>query len=80
MILETSPMPAPTAGMIEDSGLGRLLDDLSLVCLDVGARRGFTADLLPLARAVQAIGFEPDREECDRLNDDAGHGTHPLRA
>jgi FkbM family methyltransferase len=40
-------------------------------CLDVGARWGFTEDLMPIAPVVNAIGFEPDKKECDALNKDA---------
>jgi FkbM family methyltransferase len=57
--------------------LGRLLSDLHLTCLDVGARGGFVPDLLPLAGAVDAIGFEPDPEECSRLNRTAAATHHP---
>lgn len=39
-----------------------------MTCLDVGARGGFTTNLLPLAWVVDAYGFEPDPEECARLN------------
>jgi FkbM family methyltransferase len=53
---------------LADFGLSPLLEGLSLTCLDVGARGGFTRDLMPLAPAVRAIGFEPDTEECARLN------------
>lgn len=80
MTVGNTQIEAPTAEMIDASGLGRLLDDLSLICLDVGARRGFTADLLSLARAIDAIGFEPDREECDRLNEEARVDAHPWRS
>lgn len=49
--------------------LGRILTDLApLTCLDVGARGGPGADLRPLAWAVDLYGFEPDEEECERLN------------
>jgi FkbM family methyltransferase len=61
-------------------GLGRVLADLRVTCLDVGARHGFTQDLLPLAPAVDAYGFEPDPEECERLNLIVSKGTHPWRS
>ncbi len=59
---------------LADFGFAPLLDNVPITCLDVGARGGFTRDLLPLAPAVRAIGFEPDVEECERLNSkgDAG--------
>lgn len=40
-------------------------------CLDIGARWGFTEDLMPIASVVNAIGFEPDKKECDVLNKNA---------
>ncbi|QKT03225.1 FkbM family methyltransferase [Ectothiorhodospiraceae bacterium 2226] len=49
-------------------GFGELLNDVTIQALDIGARDGFTSDLLPLARAIEAHGFEPDAEECARLN------------
>ena len=51
-----------------DLGLSKVLSDLSFTALDVGARGGFLPDLTPLAAHVDAIGFEPDVEECARLN------------
>lgn len=62
------------------SDLGRVLADLRMTCLDIGARGGFTKDLLPLAPAVDACGFEPDPEECERLNLAAAKGSHPWRS
>jgi FkbM family methyltransferase len=52
-----------------------VLEDLQFTALDIGARGGFTQDLLPLAPYVDAIGFEPDVAECGRLNSAAG--GHP---
>ena len=60
--------------------LGRVLTSLPMTCLDVGARLGFTEDLLPLAPMVDADGFEPDVEECERLNAQASTGGHPWRS
>ncbi len=68
------------AALIEASGLGRVLEDLPMTCLDVGARGGFTRDLLPIAPAVNAFGFEPDVQECERLNRAAEAGGHPWRS
>ncbi len=53
---------------LSDHGFAKLLNNLELTCLDVGARGGFLQDLLPIAPAVRAIGFEPDAKECERLN------------
>jgi len=35
---------------------------------DIGARGGFDQDLWPIAFGVDAVGFEPDPEEYERLN------------
>lgn len=60
--------------------LGRLLLDYPLAALDVGARGGFKDDLLPIASAVDAYGFEPDRQECERLNAAAKIQPGPWRS
>ena len=61
--------------------LGRVLADLHMPCLDAGARGGFTPDLLPIAPAVDACGFEPDLQECERLNRAAAAAaSHPWRS
>jgi FkbM family methyltransferase len=60
--------------------LYRILADLPMTCLDIGARGGFTADLLPLASSVDAVGFEPDPEECERLNRFAATDTGGWRS
>jgi FkbM family methyltransferase len=57
--------PTPFLG---STALLPVLRDLRFTSLDIGARGGFTKDLLPLAPYVDAIGFEPDVVECDRLN------------
>ena len=48
--------------------LARLAESVGLVALDVGARGGISKDLLLLSSAIDFYGFEPDPEECDRLN------------
>ena len=37
-------------------------------CLDIGARGELFSDLSSIGHAVDMIGFEPDKEECDKLN------------
>lgn len=44
------------------------MQDLPIQCLDIGSRNGIEADLLPIAFAVDATGFEPDVAECDRIS------------
>lgn len=48
--------------------LDLLLSSVRIVGIDIGARGGFTNDLAPIGAAIDAIGFEPDRGECERLN------------
>jgi len=60
--------------------LGRVLAEVPMTCLDVGARGGFTTDLLPLAWVVDAYGFEPDAEECERLDRAAVEQPGPWRS
>jgi hypothetical protein len=48
------------------SSVSRVAAQYGLVMADLGARAGLCEDLLPLASAVTAIGFEPDPEEARR--------------
>jgi FkbM family methyltransferase len=51
-------------------GLTKLITEIApFRCLDIGTRWGFNRDLAPIAWAVDMYGFEPDKAECDRLND-----------
>lgn len=60
--------------------LNRLLAAARIVAIDVGARGGFSDDLDPIGLAVEAIGFEPDEAECDRLNEDAAKNRRRYRS
>jgi FkbM family methyltransferase len=51
-----------------------------MTCIDIGARGGITRDLLPIAPAVDAVGFEPDAAECQRLNAGAASDPGPWRS
>ena len=77
--VSNTPIEHP-ATFLGSRGLAQVLADLELTCLDVGARGGFTTDVLPLASSVNAIGFEPDVGECQQLNEDAARGRHPWRS
>jgi FkbM family methyltransferase len=61
--------------------LARVLDSIAPVrILDIGARGKPTRDLLPMAWATELVGFEPDEQECQRLNDEfAGTTALPYR-
>lgn len=48
--------------------LGQLAADVGLHLCDVGSRGGALEDFIPAAAFTQVTGFEPDHEECARLN------------
>ncbi|MEZ4518184.1 MAG: FkbM family methyltransferase [Chloroflexota bacterium] len=48
--------------------LREFLEGQSLCVLDIGARGAPATRFLPLAEHIDLIGFEPDRQECERLN------------
>jgi FkbM family methyltransferase len=50
------------------SPIGRLFETMDLHIMDVGARGGIDEDCLPAAWATTAAGFEPEPDECARLN------------
>ena len=68
------------ATIFGSASFARALAERPFVALDIGARRGFVADLLPIAAAVDAIGFEPDEGECDRLNRETRRAKGPWRS
>jgi len=58
--------------------LAVVLDHIGpLSCLDIGARGGVTSDIEPLGDAASVYGFEPDADECERLNDGPASTDHP---
>lgn len=57
----------PVVNLLDEAGFGPLMDGIRLTSMDIGARGGFMSDLLPLARCVDMIGFEPDPDELERL-------------
>jgi FkbM family methyltransferase len=61
---------------MEDTLIG-LVKRIGLTALDVGARGGGNSDLLEIAGAVDFVGFEPDAQECARLN---GGAAGPWRS
>jgi FkbM family methyltransferase len=54
--------------------LRNLADHCGFAALDVGARGGVGADLLPLAGSIDYFAFEPDPEECRALNSRKNEG------
>ena len=69
-----------TGKIFVSATFARALGKRPLVALDIGARRGFISDLLPIASVVDAVGLEPDRGECERLNRAAQTRTNPWRS
>jgi FkbM family methyltransferase len=61
--------------------LAALLGHLApLGCLDIGARGGVVADIEPLGPAASVYGFEPDEDECAKLNRSIETEPHPFGA
>jgi FkbM family methyltransferase len=60
--------------------LGRILHSISMTCLDVGARGGFKDELISIAPSVNAIGFEPEAIECQRLNAKLSSESQPWKS
>lgn len=58
---------ADRVDILAPTPFGRMIADHPIVAIDVGSRGGFEADLLPMAWAVDAFGFEPDPVEFARL-------------
>lgn len=57
-----------------------LAEKVGVTALDVGARGGFSSDLLPISSAVHAYGFEPDPTECERLTKYVEANPHPWKS
>ncbi len=73
-------MPETGMTVLGSPELAKILGEVSLLAVDVGARGGFARDLLPLAASVDARGFEPDPEECRTLNEKAAQCPRPWRS
>lgn len=52
---------------MKEKPMDRLIADLAPSVADLGARGGLDEDMLPIAWAGHAIGFEPDPDEATRL-------------
>ena len=62
-----------------ESAFERHLATDRLRLFDVGARGGIDPRWRPFHACIEAIGFEPDPAECDRLNREAGSQDPPVR-
>lgn len=65
--------------LLRRTKLGGLLARHPMTCLDVGSRGGFEPDLLPIAFAVDAVGFEPDPAAFAELASASRGPWHSLR-
>jgi FkbM family methyltransferase len=65
------------ADLLRPTRFGAIVARHPLLCLDVGSRGGFEPDLLPIAFAVDAVGFEPEAEAFALL---AAAGPSPWRS
>ena len=62
-------------------GLKHIAPSTGFTVLDVGARGGMAGKLRPLAGLIDVVGFEPDVEECEVLNQQvAREGAMPWRS
>ncbi|KIL97694.1 hypothetical protein CCC_00755 [Paramagnetospirillum magnetotacticum MS-1] len=68
-----------SANLFRPLGLGTILDRHPMTGLDIGSRGGFEPDLMPIAFAVDAIGFEPEPEAFARLGDQPKGAWRSLR-
>ena len=57
--------------LFNSSFLSKLATEVGLELFDIGSRGGLLSDFLPVAPYTNAIGFEPDTIECNRLNNAA---------
>jgi len=69
----------PGHQFLGSKALGELLAHIGpIACLDIGARGGPKEDLLAIAPAANVYCFEPDADECTRLNHRFSRGTTPF--
>ena len=58
----------PTAFFYQSHLFRDIIGENPIVLVDVGARGGVARKWQPLKRSIKVIGFEPDANECQRLN------------
>jgi len=69
MPISVNPNPLMTRHLVTDT---RIFKDDPVVVVDVGARWGFNEEWKVFGDALRVYCFEPDKEECERLNASAG--------
>jgi FkbM family methyltransferase len=70
-----NPKPAMTRHLVERTDL---LRENRVVIVDVGARWGYNSEWRVFGDCLSVYCFEPDEEECDRLNASAGANVRYL--
>src|SRR5260221_14729017 len=75
MPISLNPRPLMTRHLATNTGIFR---DEPVTVVDVGARGGFNEEWKAFANCLRIFCFEPDKEECDRLNASAGANVRYL--
>lgn len=60
-------------------GMRTLTEEVGFTVVDIGARGGAVSDLKAIAPSADYYGFEPDAEECERLNREGALGWKSAR-
>jgi FkbM family methyltransferase len=76
MSISINPNPAMTKYLVDT---GAFRDD-PVTIVDVGARWGFNAEWKVFGDSFKVYCFEPDEDECARLNAQAGHNVRYIPA
>jgi FkbM family methyltransferase len=69
MPISVNPNPLMTRHLVTDT---RIFRDHPVVVVDVGARWGYNEEWKAFGEDLRVFCFEPDKEECERLNASAG--------
>ncbi|HVE43982.1 MAG TPA: FkbM family methyltransferase [Gammaproteobacteria bacterium] len=67
MLLPTGVNTLTDNAYFAHSMIGRILQEMPLGFIDIGARGGAHDLIDPIARVASVLGFEPDAQECARL-------------
>lgn len=65
---------------MKNNKLSTLFNAVSIIAYDVGARRGVFDDLRLISKNTALIGFEPDQEECQKLNSELLTSKHNYKS
>lgn len=65
---------------MKNNNMNTLFNANSITAYDVGARRGVFDDLILISKNTDLIGFEPDQEECQKLNSELLTSKHNYKS